>query len=133
MKRYILMVAVFLAASVSLRAQNDVIAPGENLVADGVPPILASLAETAGQYTENREAFQTDWHPTRREMIIGTRFGNTYQAHVVAMPQGARRQLTFFQNRSMAGLFIRREGIMCCTSKTLVEANGTSSFATTWR
>ena len=29
-------------------------------------------------------------------MVIGTRFGNTYQAHLVRMPGGARQQLTFF-------------------------------------
>jgi hypothetical protein len=61
-----------------------------------LPSIPATLAETIGRYTENRDAFQTDWHPTRREMIIGTRFGNTYQAHMVKMPGGARQQLTFF-------------------------------------
>jgi len=104
MKRYIL-VAMFLAAGFSSKAQEDAIAPGENLVVEGVPKISASLAETAGRYTENREAFQTDWHPTRREMIIGTRFGNTYQAHLVAMPQGARRQLTFFPEPVYGGSF----------------------------
>ena len=110
MKRHILMVAVFFVAGVSVKAQNDAIAPGENLVVEGVPPIQAALAETAGQYTENREAFQTDWHPTRREMIIGTRFGNTYQAHVVAMPQGARRQLTFFPEPVYGGTFHPKGG-----------------------
>ena len=104
MKRYIL-VAMFLAAGFSSNAQEDAIAPGENLVVEGVPKISASLAETVGRYTENREAFQTDWHPTRREMIIGTRFGNTYQAHLVAMPQGARRQLTFFPEPVYGGSF----------------------------
>ena len=98
-----ILVAIFFAASFSLKAQEDAIAPGENLLVEGVPKISASLAETVGRYTENREAFQTDWHPTRREMIIGTRFGNTYQAHLVAMPQGARRQLTFFREPVYGG------------------------------
>src|SRR6516164_2581225 len=103
-----ILVAIFFAASFSSKAQEDAIAPGENLLVEGVPKISASLAETVGRYTENREAFQTDWHPTRREMIIGTRFGNTYQAHIVAMPQGARRQLTSFGSRCMG--FVSPEG-----------------------
>jgi len=104
-KRYILAVAMSLAVGFSVEAQGDQIAPGENLVVEGVPKIPASLTETVGRYTENREAFQTDWHPKRREMILGTRFGNTYQAHLVAMPQGARRQLTFFREPVYGGSF----------------------------
>jgi dipeptidyl aminopeptidase/acylaminoacyl peptidase len=48
------------------------------------------------RYTESRAAGLADWHPTRREMLISTRFANTAQVHHVAMPGGARRQLTFF-------------------------------------
>jgi hypothetical protein len=105
-----ILVAIFFAASFSSKAQEDAIAPGENLLVEGVPKTSASLAETVGRYTENREAFQTDWHPTRREMIIGTRFGNTYQAHLVAMRQGARRQLTFFREPVYGGSFHPKGG-----------------------
>jgi dipeptidyl aminopeptidase/acylaminoacyl peptidase len=109
MKRFILVSGLFLAGICSL-AQENMIAPGENLVVDGVPKIPASLAETIGRYTENREAFQTDWHPMRREMLIGTRFGNTYQAHIVKMPEGARHQLTFFPEPVYGGLFHPKGG-----------------------
>src|SRR5215813_9822713 len=97
--------AVYLLAGVLLPAQEAVIGPPESLVVENVPGIPASLAETVGRYTENRTAFQTDWHPTRREMIIGTRFGNTFQAHVVKMPGGARQQLTFFPEPVYGGVF----------------------------
>lgn len=110
MKRFILLSGSFLAAGICLLAQENMIAPGENLVVDGVPKIPASLADTIGRYTENREAFQTDWHPTRREMLIGTRFGNTYQAHLVKMPEGARHQLTFFPEPVYGGLFHPKGG-----------------------
>src|SRR5215469_16446659 len=102
--------AMCLFAGISLSAQEAVIAPPESIVADSVPSIPASLAETVGRYTENRSAFQTDWHPMRREMIIGTRFGNTYQAHVVKMPGGARQQLTFFSEPVYGGSFHPTEG-----------------------
>jgi hypothetical protein len=56
-------------------AQVGTIVPGENLVVEGIPPIPASLAEAVGRYTEFRAASLASWHPTKREMLIGTRFG----------------------------------------------------------
>jgi len=80
-------------------AQSDVIAPNENLVAEGIPQIPASLAESVGRYSEFRAASFASWHPARREMLIETRFGDTYQVHLVKFPGGARTQLTFFPDR----------------------------------
>jgi dipeptidyl aminopeptidase/acylaminoacyl peptidase len=82
-----------------LAHSQDVIAPGETLVAEGIPPVPAALAERARAYTEYRTADLFDWHPTHREMLIGTRFADTVQAHHVAQPLGDRRQLTFFPDR----------------------------------
>src|SRR3954451_12393948 len=69
--------------------------PPDNLVAQGVPPIPASLVDQVGRYTDFRSAVFVDWHPTRREMLINTRFADTAQVHLVKMPGGARTQLTF--------------------------------------
>ena len=80
-------------------AQNDEIVPNENLVVEGVPKIPASLAEAAGRYSEFRAAGFTSWHPTKREMLIETRFADTAQVHQVKFPAGARTQLTFFPDR----------------------------------
>lgn len=110
MKRIIFVSAVLLAGWISSPAQENTISPGENLVVDGVPKIPAVLAETTGRYSENRSAFVADWHPIRREMIIGTRFGNTYQAHLVQTPGGARQQLTFFPDPVYGGSFQPRNG-----------------------
>ncbi len=68
---------LLILASTSLMAQNSVIVPNENLVAEGVPTIPGSLAETVGRYTEFRAASFTSWHPSKREMLISTRFGDT--------------------------------------------------------
>jgi dipeptidyl aminopeptidase/acylaminoacyl peptidase len=73
--------------------------PGDNLIVDGIPPIPRAVAERAGRYTEFRGAALFSWHPQRREMLIGTRFGDTIQVHEVKMPGGARTQLTFFPDR----------------------------------
>ena len=71
----------------------------DSLVAEGVPAIPASLADEVGRYTEFRSASFTGWHPTRREMLITTRFGNVAQAHLVKLPGGARTQMTFSPDR----------------------------------
>ena len=80
-------------------AAEAVLAPGENLVVEGIPPIPAALADKASRYTEFRSAGLFDWHPTERSILIGTRFADTNQVHHVAMPGGERRQLTFFADR----------------------------------
>ena len=78
------------------RSTSAVVTPNENLVANGIPAVPASVVEETRRYTEYRSAFLADWHPTRRELLISTRFGNTAQIHRVAAPGGARYQLTFF-------------------------------------
>jgi dipeptidyl aminopeptidase/acylaminoacyl peptidase len=86
---------LFLLLAGTVLAQTDAIVPGPTLVVDGIPPIPASLAADVRRYTESRSAFLADWHPTRRELLIATRFGNANQIHAVKAPGGARVQLTF--------------------------------------
>jgi dipeptidyl aminopeptidase/acylaminoacyl peptidase len=90
--------------------QADVFPAGENLVVRGLPSIPAALAEQAGRYTEYRTADLLDWHPTRREILIGTRFADTAQVHHVATPGGDRRQLTFFPDRIMSASYHPHRG-----------------------
>jgi dipeptidyl aminopeptidase/acylaminoacyl peptidase len=86
-------------------AQDGAIAPAENLIVEGVPSIPASLVETAGRYGSYRSATLADWNPTRREMLIATRFADTPQLHLVKMPGGERQQLTFFADAVGGGRF----------------------------
>jgi dipeptidyl aminopeptidase/acylaminoacyl peptidase len=79
--------------------------PGDNLIVDGIAPIPRSVAERAGRYTEFRGAVVFNWHPQRRELLIGTRFGDTVQVHNLKMPGGARTQLTFFPDRVSGALY----------------------------
>ena len=101
----IFVVGLMLVAGAGAYAQEAVIAPGENLVVDGVPQIPAALADTAGRYGSYRGASFADWHPVRREMLIATRFGDTPQLHLVKMPGGERQQLTFFADAVGGGRF----------------------------
>ena len=80
--------------------------PNDNLVLENIPPIPMNIAENTARYGEFRAAALFDWHPTRREIIMGTRFGDTTQVHAVAMPGGARRQLTFFPDRVLSAQYL---------------------------
>ncbi len=94
----IFLVSALMAATVL--AQSGVIVPADNLVVEGITPIPASMVEDVRRYTEFRGASLSSWHPTRREMLISTRFGDTNQVHRVKFPGGDRRQLTFFPERA---------------------------------
>jgi dipeptidyl aminopeptidase/acylaminoacyl peptidase len=83
----------------------DVLAPGDNLVIENVPPIPRSLVDAVGRYTEFRFATPLSWHPTKREMLISTRFADTYQVHLVRSPLGMRKQLTFFKDSVRTAAF----------------------------
>src|SRR5712692_7306714 len=105
MKRIRLWLAVSILLALPARAQDNYLTPADNLVVDGVPKIPASLAETAGRYGSYRSANLADWHPSKREMLISTRFAETPQLHLVKMPGGVRQQLTFFADSVGGGRF----------------------------
>ncbi|MEP6636060.1 MAG: hypothetical protein ABJB97_04985, partial [Acidobacteriota bacterium] len=92
MKRFMTILLFVLAAAqfTTVLAQSQSVAPGDNLVVEGIPAIPAAMAEEINRYTEFRYAALSNWHPTRREMLIGTRFGDTNQIHLVKFPGGAR-------------------------------------------
>jgi len=88
-------VVLLLSFVTSVRAQEAEVLPGDNLVVQGIPRVPASLAQAVSRYTEFRRAAFLSWHPTKREMLIRTRFAETVQVHQVRFPGGARTQLTF--------------------------------------
>ena len=105
MKRYGLVVALAALPVFPAMAQDSYVAPPESLVVDGVPKIPSALGEAAGRYAAFRSASLSDWHPTRHEILISTRFAETPQLHLVAIPGGARQQLTFFADAVSNGRF----------------------------
>jgi dipeptidyl aminopeptidase/acylaminoacyl peptidase len=82
----------------------------ENLVVEGVPPHPVELKAEAGRYLEFRAAGFSSWHPTKREMLISTRFADTPQLHEVKMPGGDRRQLTFSPEPVGGGAWQPKQG-----------------------
>ena len=108
----VVVVAVLALPDPAMAQASDTTAlrPSANLVADGIPQIPSSLPREVRRYTESRAATLADWHPVRREVLISTRFGNTPQLHRVALPLGARQQITFFDEPVTDGQYEPRQG-----------------------
>ena len=70
---------------------------------EGAPAIPASLVETAGRYGSFRNATLADWNPTRREMLIATRFADTAQQGFCG---GAPHFLEGLANGGKSGILI---------------------------
>lgn len=66
-----------------------------NLILEGVPEPDAATAANLARYLAVRDASFRDFLPDG-QLLISTRFGETEQLHRLAMPLGAREQLTFF-------------------------------------
>lgn len=103
------LLAVFCLALTSAFAE---VPPPDSLILDGIPPVPDALKADAGRYLEFRAATFCDWHPTKRELLITTRFADSMQLHEVKMPGGARRQLTFL-NDPVAGASYRPRSADC--------------------
>src|SRR5258708_26525486 len=84
----LLVLIIALLFTPSVICQTAEITPGDNLVVEGIPTIPAALAEELSRY-QTRSATLLDWHPSGREMLIRTRFGDTAQVHLVKSPGGA--------------------------------------------
>ncbi len=121
MKKHLFLAAtlLLLLAAATLHSQEAVVTPPESLVVEGVPKIPATLADTAGRYTAYRGANIVDWHPTKRSMLISTRFAETPQLHLVSAPNSERHQLTFFTDAVRVGRFHPNGGDYIVYSKDI--------------
>ncbi|MEO0970914.1 MAG: S9 family peptidase, partial [Cyanobacteria bacterium J06639_18] len=113
------LLAVFLLPVLMVSAQQPTITPGDNLVVEGLPQIPVSLVDTVERYTQFRSASIASWHPTKRQMLISTRFGDTRQVHLVESPLAARKQLTFFSERVGGATFQPTKGDYFVFSKDI--------------
>jgi dipeptidyl aminopeptidase/acylaminoacyl peptidase len=86
-------------------SQTDFVKPGDNMVIENIPPIPVAIADQTARYGDSRSASLYSWSPVKREILIGTRFSDTSQVHLVKMPGGARQQLTFFPDRVLSAEF----------------------------
>ena len=105
MHKIIMVLATALATS-----SSSVLPPGDNLVVRDVPSPPLSLIDKVEKYTEFRNAHIGSWHPSKREMLIETRFADVVQVHHLSRPGGERKQLTFFKDTASGGSFQPTEG-----------------------
>jgi len=66
-----------------------------NLVLDGVPPHDPAVAAKLDEWLAGRGASFRDFLPDGG-VLVSTRFGDVEQLHRIAMPLGAREQITFY-------------------------------------
>ena len=67
----------------------------DTLRLEGTPEVPDAVRARLNQYLEARSAGLSDLRADGKQILIGTRFGETYQAHLVQEPLGARTQVTF--------------------------------------
>jgi dipeptidyl aminopeptidase/acylaminoacyl peptidase len=100
-RKFFLAATLLAGASAALAQQAATHAPAHvergELVFEGIPPPDAALNARLDGYLQSREATFLDWLPGGA-MLIATRFGDTAQVHRVALPLGAREQLTFYRD-----------------------------------
>ena len=87
------------------------------ITVENVPPVPDELADATRPYLEFRTASFLGWDAATRSMLIGTRFANTSQLHVVAAPMGARRQVSF-EDEPVSGRLSPRGGTLVAIKDT---------------
>ncbi|MFC5743725.1 S9 family peptidase [Dyella tabacisoli] len=99
--KYALLVAALLSwcAPYAVHAQSSPqrVEKG-NRITEGIPEIPGELGDRLLRYQGIRRADFDGWLANGQGAIISTRFGDTYQAHWVDHPGGARQQLTFYSD-----------------------------------
>jgi dipeptidyl aminopeptidase/acylaminoacyl peptidase len=106
--------AVCILLACTLTAQEMV---PSNLEIENIPAFPGELLDGVRPYLEYREAQSYGWSTGTPRVLIATRFGATKQLHVIAMPGGARKQLTFFGDEINEALFQPREPNVVVFSK----------------
>lgn len=83
------------AAAFASPLAAQTVAPPAAIVIDGAPAIPQELVAATAPYLQARHANFLGWNAGDRSMLIKTRFGGSDQVHVVAKPEGDRRQISF--------------------------------------
>ncbi len=71
------------------------VTPPATLVVEGAPPLPKALVDALEPYASFKYVVFSSWHPTERQMLVKTRFGDTIQAALVASPMAPLKQVTF--------------------------------------
>jgi len=105
MKKYILLSAIVACIFATYNSAGQSKKEIGNLVIENIPDIPDDLRDRLNQYQNTRGASPSDWSPNGDAMLMSTRFGETSQIHLITMPGGARKQITFFKEPVYGGNF----------------------------
>jgi dipeptidyl aminopeptidase/acylaminoacyl peptidase len=97
-------------AEVKGYSKSKILEPGSNLVIENLPSIPLELVEAVKKYTESKPVGASNWHPVRREILVGKRAGNATQVHLLTTPLGELKQLTNFPDPVGGGSWQPTEG-----------------------
>ncbi len=97
--------ALLIAPGLVSAATSQTVSVPESIIARNVPQIPQEGTEELLPYENLRTANLVDWHPTERRMLVRTRFAESPQIHEVAMPMGARTQLTYYKDQVMGAQY----------------------------
>jgi len=101
-------IALIVCTAAPTLAQEVVVTKRGALTMENAPATPPEVRERLIQYANARSASFIDFLPGGG-MLIATRFADTTQLHTVAMPNGDRRQITFFDDR-ITGAGVRPGG-----------------------
>jgi dipeptidyl aminopeptidase/acylaminoacyl peptidase len=119
LKKMTLIFSLFQLFVANAQEKKNVIAPNENLITQNILDIPKELSVKVKKYSESRSANIADVHPNNNEIIINTRFGNTSQLHRVLQPNGARSQITFFEEPVSGATYEPTKGEFLIYSKDI--------------
>ncbi|APV49565.1 peptidase S9, prolyl oligopeptidase [Betaproteobacteria bacterium GR16-43] len=93
-----LCLAAALAFVANAQAQEDLLKPNANLIAEGLPPIPMETMKQVAPYNDFKLSRLYSWHPIRREVLVGQRLQNTIQVQRVSEPGAPLEPLTDFRD-----------------------------------
>src|SRR5215213_8018290 len=97
-------------AEVAGVVKSRILEPGSNLVIQNLPSIPIELVESVKKYTETKSVSASNWHPVKREILVGKRSGNATQVHLLSTPLGELKQLTNFPDPVNGGTWQPKTG-----------------------
>ncbi len=100
--RHFVCAAILLLLPSLAPAQDKTVAVPPTIKIEGMPPMPQSIVDDLARYGQFREAQLLGWHPTKRQVLIATTFGEAPQIHLVAGPGMDRTQLTFLPGRGVS-------------------------------
>ena len=96
-----LYIKLFLLAFISINSLSaQVLTTTENngiLILEDIPPIPQNIKDDLRKFQNVRSGSFRGFDASGEQIYISTRFGNVSQLHLVKSPNGARNQITYFE------------------------------------